>query len=104
MPRVPLCQLDDLPVGLVRAFEVRGQEIAVFRSREGSLYAVDGRCPHKNGPLADGMLIGDQVVCPLHGYRFDGNGGACDQTNVCGITVYAVVAESGTVYLQVSGA
>ena len=75
LTRVPLCTLDDLPVGLGRAFEVGGRPLAVFRTRGGEVFAVSGLCPHKNGPLADGMLIGTQVVCPLHAYRYQGETG-----------------------------
>ena len=45
-------------------FDVEGHRIAVFRTRAGTVRAVANRCPHKNGPLADGMLAGDAVVCP----------------------------------------
>ena len=45
----------------------------MFRTRTGKVFAVDGTCPHKGGPLADGMLVGEQVVCPLHAFRFDGD-------------------------------
>src|SRR5438093_11384674 len=80
---VRLCALEELPVGLGRAFDVEGHRIAVFRTRAGTVRAVANRCPHKNGPLADGMLAGDAVVCPLHNFRFDLNTGACDQPDVC---------------------
>ena len=99
--RVQLCTLDDLPTGLGRAFEVGGRPIAVFLGREGQVFAVDGKCPHKSGPLADGMLIGEQVVCPLHAFRFDGNSGACDQESVCGIQAYATEVRDGTVFVTV---
>lgn len=99
--RVPLCTLDDIAVGLGRAFDVGGREIAVFRSRDGKVFAVEGRCPHKGGPLADGMLIGEQVVCPLHAYRFDGTSGACDQANVCATGAFPAEVQNGTVFVTV---
>ena len=94
--RVALCQLDDLPVGLGRAFEVAGLPIAVFRTREGRVFATEGFCPHKNGPLADGMLAGDSVVCPYHTFKFDSSTGECDQPGICSIATYPVeVSEAG---------
>lgn len=99
--RVPLCTLNDLPTGLGRAFEVGGRSLAVFRGREGDVFAVDGACPHKGGPLADGMLIGTQIVCPLHAFRFDGGTGACDQENVCAIGAYPVEVSNGQVFVTV---
>lgn len=98
LSRVSLCQLDDLPVGLGRAFEIEGKPIAVFRTRAGRVFATDGFCPHKNGPLADGMLAGDSVVCPYHNFRFDATTGECDQPGICSIATYPVdVTDTGIV-------
>jgi nitrite reductase (NADH) small subunit len=97
----PVCAAADIPVGLGRAFRVGGKLIAVFRSRSGKVFAVDGLCPHKSGPLADGMLVGEQVVCPLHAFRFDGSTGQCDQPNVCGLGTHPVEVRDGTVYVAV---
>ncbi len=101
LARVPLCRLDDLPVGLGRAFEVGGKPIAVFRTRAGRVFAVDGFCPHKDGPLADGMLAGDSVVCPYHAFRFDGGTGACDQAGTCGIATYPVEVSDDGVFVTI---
>lgn len=99
--RVPLCTLDDIAVGLGRAFEVGGRPLAVFRGRDDRVFAVNGKCPHKNGPLADGMLIGEQVVCPLHAFRFHGAKGECDQPGTCGIETFPAEVRDGTVFVTV---
>lgn len=102
LTRVEVCKLDDLPVGLGRAFTVGEQSIAVFRTRTGRLFAVDGHCPHKGGPLADGMLgTDDQVVCPYHSYRYDPASGTCDQADQCGVTTYPVEVRNGGVVVTV---
>ena len=100
---VPVCDLAELPVGLGRAFDVGGHRVAVFRTRAGRVFAVANRCPHKGGPLADGMLAGEQVVCPYHAFRFDSASGACDQPNVCAVATYpvAVAGESVSVGVPV---
>lgn len=103
LPTVEVCRLDDLPVGLGRPFRVRDRLIAVFRTRAGKVFAVDGVCPHKGGPLADGMLVGEQVVCPYHAYRYDGSTGECDQTGVCPIATYPVRVTGGAVHVTVGG-
>jgi nitrite reductase (NADH) small subunit len=92
-----LCALNEIPVGLGRSFRVAGRLIAVFRSRSGRVYAVDGVCPHRGGPLADGMLAGEHVVCPLHAFRFHGDSGGCDQPSVCAIRTYPVDVVDGAV-------
>ncbi len=99
---VTVCDLDELPIGLGRAFEVGGHRVALFRTRTGNVFAVADRCPHKGGPLADGMLAGDQVVCPLHAFRFDPTTGGCDQPAVCPVATYPVEVEGGVVRVGVA--
>jgi nitrite reductase (NADH) small subunit len=69
-------KIDEIPVGEGRAFAVDGEQVAVFRLRDGSLRALGAICPHKGGPLADGLLDGHVVVCPLHGFTYDLSTGA----------------------------
>jgi nitrite reductase (NADH) small subunit len=66
-----LGSVENIPVGEGRDFKIGSEEIAVFRARNNKIYAVQSKCPHRNGALADG-LIGDGVlVCPFHSYKFD---------------------------------
>jgi nitrite reductase (NADH) small subunit len=103
--QVRVCSIEELPVGLGRAFEVAGRQIAFFRTRRGGVFAVDNRCPHKGGPLAEGMLAGDAVVCPLHAFRFELATGDCDQPGTCPVGTYAVTLDGPDVYVTVpSGA
>jgi len=53
-----------------RCIELNGRQIAIFHTTEGFL-AVENRCPHRGGPLADGIVNGSAVVCPLHSRKFD---------------------------------
>ena len=97
---IPVCPLEDLPIGLGRAFTIAGKTIAIFRTRAGKLFATNNTCPHKKGPLAEGLLSGDQVVCPLHQFRFDMTSGHCDQENICSVTTYPVTLIDNTVHIQ----
>jgi nitrite reductase (NADH) small subunit len=66
-----------IPLGQGRCFSVGPLRIAVFRERDGSLFALENACPHQGGPLADGVIGAATVVCPLHAHRFrltDGSG------------------------------
>lgn len=101
---VAVCELVELPIGLGRAFRVGGQSLALFRTRTGKVFAVANACPHKGGPLADGMLAGDQVVCPLHAFRFDSDGGACDQGSVCAVATYPVEVAADVVSVGIAQA
>jgi nitrite reductase (NADH) small subunit len=66
-----LGNVDRIPLGQGRLFEVHGVAIAVFRARDGSVFATQAACPHKGGPLADGILGQRTLVCPLHACGFD---------------------------------
>jgi nitrite reductase (NADH) small subunit len=102
LPTVEVCRLDDIPEGLGRPFVVGDKLIAVFRSRAGKVFAVDGTCPHKGGPLADGMVVGEQVVCPYHAFRYDGTTGDCDQVGACAIATYPVEVSGDRIRVAIS--
>jgi nitrite reductase (NADH) small subunit len=92
--------VEEIPVGEGRAFAVDGTQVAVYRLRDGSLRALAAVCPHKGGPLADGLMDGRVVVCPLHGHTFDlitgtelgGNDAVCAHT--------ATAAADGTILIE----
>ena len=69
--QVVLGPLSLIPPGEGRNFEVAGERIAVFHTRAGRIFATQASCPHKNGPLADGLVGGTVLICPLHGWKFD---------------------------------
>jgi nitrite reductase (NADH) small subunit len=68
---VLLGPLSLIPAGEGRNFEVAGERIAVFHTRSGQVFATQAACPHKRGPLADGLVGGGAVICPLHAWKFD---------------------------------
>ncbi len=67
----PAGPLDQVPIGEGRVFRAAGRDIAVFRCRTGQVYATAAECPHRGGPLADGLVGNGSVICPLHGRVFD---------------------------------
>ena len=71
MTEIRLAPASDIPPGEGRVFLVDDEKIAVFRTRGGEVYAVQAECPHRGGPLADGLLGGTTLICPLHGWKFD---------------------------------
>ncbi len=66
-----LGQVEQIPLGEGRRFVVGHVPVAVFRQRDGRVFATQAICPHKAGPLADGIIGAGKVVCPLHAYKFD---------------------------------
>ncbi len=75
--QIDLGPLDFIPPGEGRAYTLGGQTIAVFRQRDGRLFATDNACPHKAGPLADGLVGSGKVICPLHMWKIDLETGQC---------------------------
>ena len=64
-----ICRVDDIPVlGSRRVARQRGMDVAVFRSSEDKVFALLDRCPHKGGPLSQGIVFGETVACPLHNW------------------------------------
>src|SRR3989475_10136267 len=62
--------VSDVPPGGAEVFDVGARKIAVFRLEDG-FYAIEDICTHDGGPLAEGEIEEDQVICPRHGSRFD---------------------------------
>jgi nitrite reductase (NADH) small subunit len=87
--RFDLGPIDQIPPGEGRNFDVAGRRVAVFRTRDGRVFATQAECPHRGGPLADGLLGAGTIVCPLHEWRFDLASGE-SANGVCPIAVYAI--------------
>jgi nitrite reductase (NADH) small subunit len=86
--------LANIPLGEGRMAQVGASVIAVFRTRAGEVYATQAWCPHRGGPLADGIVGAGKVICPLHSFKFDlatGQpiGGDCDALRTYPVTVNA---------------
>lgn len=98
-----LGSIDQIPPGEGRNFEVAGRPVAVFRTRDDNVFATQAYCPHKAGPLADGMVGSRVVVCPLHDWRFDLATGQ-PTSGQCGIEVYPVrTTEDREIVLTLDG-
>jgi nitrite reductase (NADH) small subunit len=80
---------DQIPFGEGRAFGVDGEQVAVFRLRDGTLRALSAVCPHKGGPIADGTIDREVVMCPLHQHAFSLETG-CSSTGAEPLRTYSV--------------
>jgi nitrite reductase (NADH) small subunit len=67
---VPIGPISEIPIGEGRTYRIGDHSIAIFRTRAGEIYATQAECPHRSGPLADGVIGEGKVMCPLHGYSF----------------------------------
>jgi len=96
-----ICNLTDIPVlGSRRVTRESGMDVAVFRNGQDDVFALLDRCPHKGGPLSQGIVFGTHVACPLHNWNIglcDGQASLPDE----GCTPkFSVKLEAGAVYLK----
>ena len=102
MSDITLGSVEDIPVGEGRTYAVEGRQIAVFRLRDGSLRALDAVCPHRGGPLADGLTDAQVVVCPLHNFTYDLQTGSEVANGGAAVSTYPVHADAtGTIHLRI---
>jgi nitrite reductase (NADH) small subunit len=96
---VNLGSISRIPEGQGRCYVVGAEEIAVFRQRDGRLFATQNRCPHRQGPLSEGVVGGGQVICPLHAHRFDLNEGTGNEPGEC-VRVFQAKVVHGEIVLS----
>jgi len=100
--RVELGPVEEIPLGGGRTFVVGEEAVAVFRTRVGRLFATQAFCPHARGPLADGMIGGAAVLCPLHSFAFDLESGRCLTGGAAALRSYPVSVDAdGQIQLEV---
>ena len=96
-----ICRIEDIPVlGARRVARDSGLDVAVFRNEMDEVFALLDRCPHKGGPLSQGVVLGTSVACPLHNWNI----GLCDgqaQAPDTGCTPrFEVKVDAGVVHLK----
>ena len=96
-----VCARDDIPVLGARVVRRdHGDDVALFRTQDDRVFAVIDRCPHRGGPLSQGIVHGRSVTCPLHGWNIgldDGNAAAPD---IGCARVFQVRELDGDIYLR----
>jgi nitrite reductase (NADH) small subunit len=92
--------LSRIPIGEGRNFQIEDTIVAVFRARNGKLFATQATCPHKQGPLADGIIGVDSVICPLHAYKFSLKSGEAIGNTCEALKIYPVsISDNGDILL-----
>ena len=95
-----LGSIEQVPFGEGRAFDVGGQQVAVFRVRDGRVRALSAVCPHRGGPIADGQTDLRVVLCPLHLNAFDLDTG-CSTTGAAPLQHYDVRLDGDQIVVTV---
>ena len=98
----PVCRVDDIPVlGARTVRRPAGLDVAVFRNADGGVFALLDRCPHKGGPLSQGIVFGESVACPLHNWTIGLADGCARAPDVGCTTPFKVKVDAGVVHLDI---
>ena len=93
-------RLEEIPRLGARVVRTAFGDIAVFRTAEDEVFALRDRCPHKGGPLSQGIVYDKRVACPLHNWVISLESGAATGPDSGCTRRYSVKVETGTVYLS----
>ncbi|GIM46757.1 nitrite reductase NAD(P)H small subunit [Collibacillus ludicampi] len=91
--------LHDIPVQLGRVIRVGQREIALFRLSNGEIRALENRCPHKGGSLAEGIISGEYVFCPLHDRKINLSDGKVQEPDTGCVRAYQVEIDKDKVFI-----
>lgn len=97
-----IAALDDIPVRGARIVKTQAGCIAVFRTGDNEVFATSDRCPHKGGPLSEGIVHGKSVTCPLHNWVFSLETGEAQGADEGQIATYPARVENGRVLMDLS--
>jgi len=96
-----ICRVEDIPVlGARRVARPVGVDVAVFRNAEDQVFALLDRCPHKGGPLSQGIVFGTSVACPLHNWAIGLEDGCAKSPDEGCTPKFAVKVAEGVVHLD----
>lgn len=94
--------LEDIPRQGARVVKTAQGCVAAFRTAEDRVFALDDRCPHKGGPLSEGIVHGNAVTCPLHAWVFSLETGAAQGADEGAVNSYPARIEAGRILLDAS--
>ncbi|MBP1977522.1 nitrite reductase small subunit NirD [Cohnella thailandensis] len=96
----PIGGLSEFPRGLGRQVRISDWDLAVFRTTDGALYALENRTPHpKGGPLAEGIVSGHYVYCPLRDWKIDLEDGEVQEPDTGRVRTFPVRIEDEAVLI-----
>lgn len=94
--------LEQIPQRGARVVKTPRRNIAVFRTAGDEVFALENRCPHKGGPLSEGIIHGRKVACPLHNWIIDLDSGSATGADHGCARSFPVKIEKGRVYLEMA--
>jgi nitrite reductase (NADH) small subunit len=96
----PVCALEDIPQLGARVVSAASGDIAIFRTGDDRIFAVHDKCPHKGGPLSQGIVAGNTVTCPLHNWKIQLDSGEAVAPDAGCTRSFEVKVDNGQVLLR----
>lgn len=103
MSWIDIGALDDVPKRGARVIKTAKGCVAVFRTGDDQVFAMNDSCPHKGGPLSEGIVHGHSVTCPLHNWVFSLETGMAQGADEGQVETYALQVENGRILLDGAG-
>lgn len=101
-PWIEICRLDDIPRLGARVIRTTGGPVALFRTRDDQVFALEDRCPHRGGPLSQGIVHGCRVTCPLHDWMIELDSGLAVAPDEGEVRKFPVRVEDGAVFIALA--
>src|SRR3954467_13981563 len=101
MEFIAVAGVSDIPVGRIRAFMVGDRKVALYHTERG-FFASDNVCPHRGGPLTEGDLIGEEIICPWHLWGFDVASGLCTGNASIGLLMHEIKIEADRILIRLA--
>ena len=100
MSWIKVCPLTDIPKLGSRVVRGKKGDIGVFRTEDDRVFALNNNCPHKAGPLSQGIVFGDKVACPLHNWKISLVDGKADEPDEGKTECFKTKIKDNIVYLE----
>ncbi len=98
--KVEVGTLEQLPKRLGKCVRVGNRELALFRTSDDQVFAVENRCPHRGGDLSQGIVSGEFVFCPLHDWKICLKDGRVQAPDEGCVKTYRAAVKDGLVYVE----
>ncbi|WP_102348384.1 nitrite reductase small subunit NirD [Bacillus sp. Marseille-P3661] len=101
LQRVKVGTLIELPKEIGKTIRIGSHNIAVFRLANNKVRAIENKCPHRGGVLAEGMVSGEHVFCPMHDWKICMTDGKVQEPDTGCVNTYQVEIENGDVFIMI---
>lgn len=97
---ITICDINDIPPLGSRTYRADALDVAIIRAEGDKIFAVEDKCPHKQGPLSQGIVHGDKITCPLHNWVIELTTGEAVAPDVGCVKTFEVQTQGATILLK----